>query len=52
MTDRGATLFRVHMFGDHVISIFVLYPRPGSRSDRHCARCNGRSVHVLDRLVN
>ncbi len=50
--DRRAPLCGIHLPGNHVISVFVLGPRSGSRPYSNRRRCCFRLVHFFDRLVS
>ena len=52
MIDGRAIVFRIHLFGNHVLPLLILRLGLGSWSDRHCCCGNVCTVYVLDRLVS
>jgi hypothetical protein len=51
LADGRSPLFRVHLPGHHVVSVFLFSPRPGTRP--HLDRRAGSicALHVVDSLV-
>jgi len=51
MSDCSITLFRVHLFGYHVLSILIFGFGSCTRTHFNCSRRGSGSLHFLNRLV-
>jgi hypothetical protein len=50
-TDCCSALLRVHLLGDHVLSIFLFCLRPGPRAYFDCRAGSIRALHFAGCLV-
>lgn len=51
IVDCGITLLRVHLPGNHVLSVLLLSFGIGARAHSHSCGCWTRPVHLNDRMV-
>jgi hypothetical protein len=52
LIDGCAALFRVHLFGYHVVPMVILDSWPSARFDPDRGYCRIGSLHVFDHLVS